>query len=70
MNKTPATLVEADHGTNASRADVDNLGITGYTVREGRPYLSPAEVTNVDNGPWGVPWWASYMALQTSFWAS
>ncbi len=66
MNKTPATLIPADYGTNASRPDVDNLGITGYEVREGRPYLSPQELTNVDNGPFGVPWWANYMALQST----
>ena len=66
-NRFFAALVEADHGANQSHADVDNLGITGYSVREGRPYLSPQELTNVDNGPFGVPWWAGYMALQSTF---
>src|SRR5882672_2822408 len=66
-NRFIAALIPADFGTNQSRPDVDNLGITAYEVREGRPYLSPQELTNVYNGPFGVPWWANYMALQSTF---
>jgi hypothetical protein len=64
-NRFIAALIPADHGANASRPDVDNLGITGYELRDGRPYLSPEELVNTDVGPFGVPWWANYMALQT-----
>ena len=65
MNKTPATLIPADHGTNSSHPDVDNLGISSYEVRQGAPYLSGQEVINWAGGPWGIPWKALYMGLQT-----
>src|ERR1700675_4717578 len=66
-NRFIAALIPADHGTNASRPDVDNLGITSYDVREGGPYLSPSEVIDTAVGPFGVPWWANQIALQTTF---
>jgi hypothetical protein len=65
MNKTPAALIPADHGTNSSHPDVDNLGISSYQVRPGRVYLSPSELINWSGGPWGIPYKALYMALQT-----
>lgn len=65
MNKTPATLVQADFGTHQSRPDQDNLGITDYQTRAGRVYLSPAEIINWSGGPWGIPWKALYMPLQS-----
>lgn len=65
MNKQPATLIPADFGTHQSRPDVDNLGISGYVTRPGRAYLSPQEVINWSGGPWGIPWKALYMGLQT-----
>ena len=65
MNKQPATLIPADFGTHQSHSDVDNLGISGYQTRPGRPYLSPQEVINWNGGPWGIPWKALYMGLQT-----
>ena len=63
----PATLIPADFGHHQSSPDVDNLGITQYEVRPGRVYLNPAEIIDWSGGPWGVPWWAHQIALQTTF---
>jgi hypothetical protein len=65
MNKQPATLIPADHGRNMSTPDVDNLGISLYETRPGQVYLSGAEVINWSGGPWGIPYTANYMGLQT-----
>lgn len=65
MNKTPATLIPADHGRNQSYPDVDNLGISSYQVRQGAPYLSGQEVINWSGGPWGIPYMANQISLQT-----
>jgi hypothetical protein len=65
MNTTPAALIPADHGRNSLTHDVDNLGISSFQTRAGRVYLSPAELINWSGGPWGIPYMAHYIALQT-----
>jgi len=63
----PASLIQADLGHHQSHPDVDNLGISQYEVRAGQVYRAGAEVVSWVGGPWGVPWWAEPIALQSTF---
>ena len=63
MDKQPASLIDQQH--SVLQPATGALGINQYEIRPGQPYLSGAHTLSANNGPFGVPYWMSGLAVQT-----
>lgn len=63
MDKQPASLIDQQTSTLQPKSGAP--GINQYVLRPGQPYLSPAHTLTANNGPFGVPYWMSGLAVQT-----
>lgn len=64
MNKTVAALLTAVGIQQPPDTGINGV-IDKYVQRVGSTYLSPAHTMNVENGPFGVPYWMEGLPIQT-----
>jgi hypothetical protein len=62
MNKTPATLLDAQLSVIGPRQPE---AIQQYVLRAGAPYLSPQFISQAPTHQSGVPYWMQGIAMQT-----